>query len=75
MSSQDRQVGCGSTHRTNEIKRLFKRVEEMLAADPSYRQQIERTGRIQALRQRLIELRENTLKSEFADTPFGEWVT
>jgi very-short-patch-repair endonuclease len=53
--------------RDNEIKRLLKRVEDLLAADPVYRKKVESANKSESLRQRLIDFRESTLRPAFRD--------
>jgi very-short-patch-repair endonuclease len=51
--------------RDSEIKRLLKRIEELLEHDPAYRKQQEIQIRKQSLRQRLIELRDSEIAASF----------
>jgi very-short-patch-repair endonuclease len=53
--------------RTAETERLLKHVDEILAADPDYRQEQTRQARTEALRQALVELRDE-IRLEFPDT-------
>jgi very-short-patch-repair endonuclease len=55
--------------RESEIKRLLRRIEELLENDPTYRQEQEKASRTKSLRQRLITLREMELIAAFPDTP------
>ena len=54
--------------RTAETERLLKHVDEILAGDPDYRRDQTRHARTEALRQALVELRDET-RVEFPDTP------
>jgi hypothetical protein len=55
--------------RESEIKRLLRRIEEILESDPTYRKEQEKASRTESLRQRLITLREMEIKTAFPDTP------
>jgi len=55
--------------RDSEIKRLLQRIEQLLDADPAYRKEQEKVGRIKSLRQRLITLREAEIKRAFPNSP------
>ena len=55
--------------RESEIKRLLRRIEELLENDPTYRKEQEKATRTQSLRERLIALRETEIKAAFPDTP------
>jgi very-short-patch-repair endonuclease len=55
--------------RESEIKRLLRRIEEILESDPTYRKEQEKAKRTEALRDRLIALRETEIKTAFPDTP------
>jgi very-short-patch-repair endonuclease len=50
-----------------EVARLLKHVDEMLAADPDYLKEQGKKKRAEVLRQKLIELRENHIKTAFPD--------
>jgi very-short-patch-repair endonuclease len=54
--------------RDSEIKRLLKRIEELLEADPAYRKQQEVDMRRQSLRERLIDLRDGEIIEAFPDS-------
>ena len=53
------------TSRDSEIKRLLKRIEDLLEDDPAYRKQQEVQIRRQSLRKRLIELRDTEIAVSF----------
>jgi very-short-patch-repair endonuclease len=55
--------------RESEIRRLLKRMAELLANDPAYRKQQESASKGQHLRRRLIALRDTEIKADFPDTP------
>ena len=55
--------------RDSEIKRLLQRIQQLLNADPAFRKEQEKVGRIESLRQRLITLREAEIKPAFPDSP------
>ncbi len=55
--------------RESEIKRLLRRIEEILESDPTYRKEQQKAKRTEALRNRLIALRETEIKTAFPDTP------
>lgn len=55
--------------RNTEIKRLLRRIEEILAADPDHLREVERAQRVTSLRQQLIDLRENEIRPAFPDSP------
>jgi very-short-patch-repair endonuclease len=53
--------------RGTEVDRLLKHIDSMLAIDPDYLKEQEKKKRAEALRQKLIELRENDIKTAFPD--------
>lgn len=55
--------------RDSEIKRLLRRIEELLASDPVYRLEKDKVHNSESLRQRLIALRETEIKPEFLESP------
>jgi REase_MTES_1575 len=55
--------------RDSEIRRLLRRIEELLASDPVYRLEKDRLHKSESLRQRLIALRETEIKPEFPESP------
>ena len=55
--------------RETEIKRMLRRIEELLESDPTYRKEQEKASRSESLRQRLISLRETEIKVAFPETP------
>jgi hypothetical protein len=55
--------------RNAEIKRLLKKIDDLLNSDPDYRKEIERVHRITSLRQQLTDLRDNEIKHSFPDSP------
>jgi very-short-patch-repair endonuclease len=55
--------------RDSEIRRLMQRIQELLDADPAYRKEQERIGRIESLRHRLVTLRDNEIKPLFPQSP------
>ena len=55
--------------RDTEVKRLLSRVQDLLAADPHYVKEKEKTRKVESLRQRLIDLRELEIKPAFPDSP------
>lgn len=56
-------------NRESEIKRLLRRIDELLQADPTYQFEKKKVSRADTLRQRLIALREGEIKPAFPDTP------
>jgi very-short-patch-repair endonuclease len=54
--------------RNAEIKRLLKKIDDLLASDPDYRKELERAQRVTSLRQQLIDLREKEIKPSFPDS-------
>lgn len=56
-------------NRDAEIARLLRRIEEILASDPSYQRELTKASRTEALRQRLSALRDNEIRPAFPDTP------
>jgi very-short-patch-repair endonuclease len=55
--------------RGTEVKRLLRHIEELLANDPDYRRQGEKTWRVESLRQQLLDLRENEIRTAFPGSP------
>ncbi len=55
--------------RNTEIKRLLKRIEDLLNNDPDYQREIERVERVTSLRQQLTNLRDDEIKRSFPDSP------
>ena len=55
--------------RDKEIKRLLLTIEALLENDPAYREQRQKAGRIESLRQRLVTLRDMELTPAFPDSP------
>ena len=55
--------------RDNEIRRLLKRIDDLLAADPHYQAEKRRVSRAEALRQRLIALRDEEIAPAFPESP------
>jgi hypothetical protein len=55
--------------RDGEIKRLVRRIEDLLQSDPAYQEMREKAARRDSLRQRLIELRDGEITQAFSDTP------
>ena len=55
--------------RDSEVKRLLRRIEELLASDPVYRLEKDKVHKSESLRQRLIALRETEIKPEFPESP------
>ena len=53
--------------RESEIKRLLRRIEELLESDPTYRKEQEKASQTESLRQRLITLREMEIKPAFPE--------
>jgi len=56
-------------NRDSEIKRLMRRIDDLLETDPAYQAEKKKVSRIDALRQRLIALREDEIKPAFPDSP------
>lgn len=56
-------------NRDAEIGRLLRRIDEILANDPAYQRERTKASRTEALRQRLIALRDNEIRPAFPDTP------
>ncbi len=54
--------------RNTEIKRLLKRIEDLLNSDPEHRKEMERAQRVTSLRQQLIDLRDGEIKRSFPDS-------
>ena len=55
--------------RDSEIRRLLRRIEELLASDPVYRLEKDKVHKSESLRQCLIALRETEIKLEFPESP------
>jgi very-short-patch-repair endonuclease len=55
--------------RRTEIARLMKHIESLLSADPDYLREQKRRQRVESLRRRLIDLREDEIKVTFPDSP------
>ena len=55
--------------RNAEIKRLLKRIDDLLNSDPDYRSELERAHRVTSLRQQLIDLRDKEIVPAFPDSP------
>jgi very-short-patch-repair endonuclease len=55
--------------RNAEIKRLLKKIDELLNSDPDYRKDLERAQRVASLRQQLIDLRETDIKVTYPNSP------
>jgi len=55
--------------RNTEIKRLLKKIDDLLNSDPDYLKEVERAHKVTSLRQQLIDLRENEIKPSFPDSP------
>jgi very-short-patch-repair endonuclease len=55
--------------RNTEIKRLLKKIDDLLNSDPDYCKEVERAHRVTSLRQQLIDLRETELQASFPDLP------
>jgi len=55
--------------RESEIRRLLRHIEDLLAADPVYQMERLKVSRTEALRQRLIALREEEIVPAFPDSP------
>jgi very-short-patch-repair endonuclease len=55
-------------NRDGEIKRLMRRIEELLAADPYYRAHVEKTRKLGSLREQLMTLWRTEIKAEFPAT-------
>jgi len=54
-------------NRDGEIKRLTRRIEDLLAADPYYQAQAERNRNLGSLREQLMTLWRTEIKAEFPD--------
>jgi hypothetical protein len=54
--------------RNVEIKRLLKRIDDLLNSDPDYCKELERTQRVASLRQQLINLRDAEINISFPDS-------
>jgi very-short-patch-repair endonuclease len=55
--------------RDSEIKRLLRSLEALLENDPAYRDQQQKAGRTESLRQRLVTLRDMELTLAFPNSP------
>jgi very-short-patch-repair endonuclease len=55
--------------RDSEIKRLLRTIEALLENDPAYREQQQKAGRTESLRQRLVTLRDTELTPSFPNSP------
>lgn len=55
--------------RDSEIRRLLRRIQDLLEADPVYQMERLKVSRTEALRQRLIALREEEIVPAFPDSP------
>jgi very-short-patch-repair endonuclease len=53
--------------RSNEVKRLLGRIEELLAHDPDYQREKQKARLVEILHQRLIELHDNEIRPAFPD--------
>src|SRR5207249_5254974 len=49
--------------RDTEIKRLLRRIEELLASDPDYRSKLEKVSRVETLHRQLVDFREKEIKA------------
>jgi integrase/very-short-patch-repair endonuclease len=56
-------------NRDSEIKRLLRRLEEILESDPAYQREKAKTNKAEALRRRLIKLRDEEIRPAHPDTP------
>ena len=56
-------------NRDGEVKRLLGRIEEILQSDPAYRKEQAKASRTEALRRRLIALRDEEILPAFPETP------
>jgi len=54
--------------RDSEIKRMLRRIEDLLTNDPLYKRESEKACNSESLRQRLIDLRELQIKPAFPDS-------
>jgi very-short-patch-repair endonuclease len=59
-------------NRETEIARLLKYLEATLVADPDYVKERGKRQRVESLRQQLIDLRENEIKTAFPESPRGK---
>ena len=55
-------------NRDSEIKRLTRRIEELLAADPYYQAQAENNRKLGSLREQLMTLWQTEIKADFPDS-------
>jgi REase_MTES_1575 len=56
-------------NRDSKIKRLVRRIDELLQADPVYQKEKTKVSRVDTVRQRLITLHEAEIKVAFPETP------
>jgi hypothetical protein len=56
-------------NRDSEIKRLTRRIGELLAADPYYQAQTEKSRKLDSLREQLVTLWQKEIKADFPDSP------
>ena len=55
--------------RPTEIRRLLRRLEDILAADPDYLREMNKAQRVNSLRKQLNNLRDSELRASFPDSP------
>lgn len=55
--------------RNTEIKRLLKKIDDLLNSDPDYRRELERALKVTSLRQQLIDLRDKEIAAAFPEPP------
>jgi len=55
-------------NRDGEVKRLMRRIEELLAADPYYQAHAEKTRKLGSLRERLTTLWRTEIRADFPDS-------
>ena len=55
--------------RDSEIRRLLRRIQDLLDADPVYQMERLKVSRTEALRRRLVALREEEIAPAFRDSP------
>lgn len=58
--------------RSTEIKRLLKRIDDLLNSDADYRKELERAQRVDSLRQQLVNLRDTDIKAAFPESGSGD---
>lgn len=58
--------------RDSEIQRLFKRIDELLASDPAYREEADKAQITETLRRKLIDFRETVIKPAFPEAPLEQ---